>query len=73
MQLDIPTENAIIQEALQVLMAHMDPLKVARFVAACKLGEGDYITTKEQLFQGETVNSLYDKIQDFEAAKNKSL
>jgi hypothetical protein len=71
MQINIPTEQAIIQEALQVLMAHMEPLKVARFIAACKLGEGDYLKTKDQLFADETVNSLYDKIQAFETSGNE--
>ncbi|MEM7769230.1 MAG: hypothetical protein AAF327_01815 [Cyanobacteria bacterium P01_A01_bin.37] len=70
MQIEIPTEQSVIQEALQVLMTHMEPLKVARFIVACKLGEGDYLKMKDQLFAGETVNSLYDKIQAFEKADN---
>lgn len=71
MQINVPTEKAIIQEALQVLIEHMEPLKVARFIAACKLGEGDYLKTKDTLFANETVDSLYAKIQAFEAAKNE--
>jgi hypothetical protein len=65
------SNKAIIPYALQVLIGHMEPLKVARFVAACKLGEGDYLKTKDTLFANETVNSLYEKIQTFEAAKNE--
>lgn len=71
MQIDTPTEKAIIQEALQVLMEHLEPLKIARFIVACKLGEGDYIKTKDQLFANETVDSLYAKIQAFEDMRNE--
>ncbi|MGC1306889.1 MAG: hypothetical protein WA885_06645 [Phormidesmis sp.] len=65
MQIDIPAEQAVIQEALHVLMAHMEPVKVARFITACKLGEGDYLKAKDQLFANETVDSLYAEIQAF--------
>lgn len=65
------TEKQVVQEALEILQNHMEPLKFARFVAACNLGEGDYLKTKDQLFAGETVDSLYEKIQAFEAAKKE--
>ncbi|NEP19496.1 MAG: hypothetical protein F6J97_21825 [Leptolyngbya sp. SIO4C1] len=70
MQIEVPTEQSVIREALQVLMTHMEPVKVARFIVACKLGQGDYLDMKDQLFTGETVNSLYDKIQAFEKTNN---
>jgi hypothetical protein len=35
------------------------------------LCEGDYLKTKDNLFDNETVNSLYEKIQVFEAAQNE--
>lgn len=63
--------KAIIQAALQVLIKYMEPLKLARFVAACNLGEGDYLKTKDNLFANETVDSLYEQIQAFEAAQNE--
>ena len=69
MQIDIPTEKAVIHEALYILMNNMEPLKIALSVAACKLGEGDYLKIKDQLFVNETVDSLYAKIQTFEASK----
>ena len=72
MQIDVPSDRAIIQEALQVLIANMSPSKVARFAAICKLGSGDYLQTKDELFADETVDSLYDKIQAFEAEKEAS-
>lgn len=69
MTVNLPKEQQVIQEALQILYAHMTPLKVARFITACQLGVGDYLQTKDELFAGETVDSLYEKIQAFERDK----
>jgi hypothetical protein len=71
MKANLPTETQVIQEALQILLVHMEPLKVARFVAACQLGTGDYVKTKDLLFAGESVDSLYQKIEAFEATKER--
>lgn len=71
MRVNMPGDQQIIQEALQILLEHMEPLKVAHFVAACNLGEGNYLKIKDQLFEGETVDSLYEKVQAFEAAQNE--
>lgn len=62
----------MINQALDILLSHLDPSTFARFVALCQLEEGDYVKTKEKLFNGETVDSLYEKIQAFETAKNES-
>lgn len=72
MKIEIPTDQQVIDEALQILLVHMEPWKVARFVVACKLGKGDYLKTKDKLFADETFESLVEKIQAFEAAKNES-
>jgi len=69
MTVNVPKEQQVIQEALQILYAHMTPLKVARFITACQLGTGDYLQTKDELFAGETVDSLYEKIEAFERHK----
>lgn len=70
MKADLPTEQQVIKEALKILSAHMAPVKVARFVVACQLGEGDYLLSKDEQFADETVDSLYDKIQAFEQGKS---
>lgn len=72
MTVNLPKEQQVIQEALQILYAHMTPLKVARFITACQLGAGDYLQTKDELFAGETVDSLYEKIQTFERDKQNN-
>jgi hypothetical protein len=72
MTVNLPKEQQVIQEALKILYAHMTPLKVARFITACQLGAGDYLQTKDELFAGETVDSLYEKIQAFERDKQNT-
>lgn len=72
MKVNLPKEQQVIEEALQILYAHMTPLKVARFVTACQFGTGDYLQTKDELFAGETVDSLYDKILAFEQGKQNN-
>lgn len=72
MKIKRQTEKQVIQQALNILSNHLEPSNYARFVAACQLGEGDYLKTKDQLFTPETVDSLYEKIQVFETAKNES-
>jgi hypothetical protein len=66
MKASLPSERQVIQEALQ-----MQPVKLARFVAACNLGEGNYLSSKDRLFKGETVDSLYAKIQSAETVKQE--
>ncbi len=61
-------EHENLQEAMQVLLNHLEPSKVMKFWAACKLGEGDYLQLKEKLFAQETVDSLYEKIKDYQDA-----
>ena len=57
------------QQVLQVLLANMEPSKVARFWAACNVGSGDYLQLKDELFGQESVSSLYAKILEFQESK----
>ena len=72
MKIKRPTENQLIHQALEILSIHLNPSSFARFVAISQLGYGDYLKTKEQLFKLENVDSLYEKIQAFETAKQES-
>jgi hypothetical protein len=65
----VPSERQIIQEAAQVLMQHLSPAKAARFWASWQVGEGDYQEIRHQLFNKETVDSLYDQIETFQKKK----
>ena len=62
-------EQQILQEGLQILLANMEPSKVAQFWAACNFGSGDYLKLKEEIFGQESVGSLYDKVVEFQESE----
>jgi hypothetical protein len=66
------SDQAIIAEAIDVLMKHMEPAKVGQFIAACRIGRGDYLATKEKLLGKMTVDELANEIKRFQARKKKS-
>lgn len=71
MTVHVPSEREITLEAAQVLIQHMSPSKAARFWASWQVGEGDYLAIREQLFQNETVSSLYKQIEKFQKKQKK--
>jgi hypothetical protein len=66
MTIKVINEQQNLQEVIQVLLTHLEPSKVMKFWAACKLGEGDYLQLKDKLFAQEDVDSLYEKIQAYQ-------
>ena len=52
--------------SLTVLLEHLEPAKVAKFLAARPVIGADYLTLREKLFTGETVETLGQKIREFE-------
>jgi hypothetical protein len=68
----VKNEQQVLQEGLQILLANMEPSKVARFWAACNFGSGDYLKLKDELFGQESVASLYAKVLDFQESKHKA-
>ncbi|WP_414545959.1 hypothetical protein [Nostoc sp. CCY0012] len=71
MTMKVINEQENLHEVMQVLLTHLEPSKVMKFWATCKLSEGDYLQLKEKLFDQETVASLYAKIQDFQDVESK--
>lgn len=71
MAVKVTSEQQVLQEALQILMEHLSPAKVARFWAAWQGGSGDYLALREQLFTGETVASLSEKVQVYQRGTSK--
>lgn len=69
LKIKVKNEQQVLQEGLQVLLADMEPSKVARFWAACNLGSGNHIKLKDELFEQESVASLYSKILKFQESK----
>lgn len=70
--IQVKSEQQVLQEGFQILLSNMEPSNVARFWAACNIGKGDYLKLKDQLFDQESVNSLYSKIADFQASKRET-
>ena len=66
MKINMETDREIILEAFQVLIEHLETSKVMRFWAICHPENGDYLQLKDKLFEGETVDSLYEKIKALE-------
>jgi hypothetical protein len=66
MSIKVTSDREILREVAQILMEHMEPSKVARFWAACQLGEGDYTLQRRELFAAETVASLIEKVRAYE-------
>ncbi len=70
--IQVKSEQQVLQEGLQVLLANLEPSKVARFWAACNVGSGDYLQLKDELFGQESVKSLSAKILKFQKSKPKA-
>lgn len=63
MKIDLKNDQQIVAEVFNLLIENLEPSKVARFWQICSLGTEDYSQLKDKLFEGETVDSLYDKIK----------
>jgi N-dimethylarginine dimethylaminohydrolase len=61
MSITVENELATIEEATTILLEKMPASKVARLLAVLQVGTGDYVKTRDQLFAGETVDSLFEK------------
>lgn len=59
-------EQEVIHEAMTVLLEHLEPAKVAKFLAARPIAGADYLALRERIFSGETLESLSRKIREFE-------
>ncbi|MGI8505159.1 MAG: hypothetical protein ACR2LR_29140 [Hassallia sp.] len=71
MKIKVINEQENLQEVMQVLLTHLEPSKVMKFWAACKLSETDYLQVKEKLFAQETVATLYAKIKEYQDGDSK--
>ncbi len=71
MAVTVPREQEVVREALDVLWQNLSPAKVVRLWAACQMGEGDYLAWGDQLFEGETVTTLFEKVQAYQLAQRE--
>ena len=59
MSVTVQNESATTAEAVEVLMERLPASKVARLLSSWQIGQGDYLKLREELFAGETVDSLF--------------
>jgi len=62
-EIKVDSDQEILREAEEVLRVHLGPAKATRFWIALSGGTGNYLQIKETLFKGETVDTLYERIQ----------
>ena len=61
MNITVKNELAPTKEATAILLEKMPASKVARLLATLQVGTGDYVKTRDPLFAGETVDSLFEQ------------
>lgn len=69
MMVKVIPEQEVLQEAAEVLVQHLPPAKVARFWAAWQVGGGNYLALRDQLFAGETVTTLFEKVRMYQETR----
>ena len=62
MKIKTTNDQQILQEALKILMDHLEPTKFLRFIAKYNLGQGNYLQFKDKEFANETVATLSQKM-----------
>ena len=68
MTVRIPGEGEVLREVSQLLMEHLSPAKVVRFWASWQTSHSQYLAWRDERFDAETVASLYEKVQAYQAA-----
>ena len=59
------SENELEVKCMNVLMDSVGPVEAERFVYIMNRDNFDYTEWQKNLFEGETVDSLYDKIMAY--------
>ena len=71
MTVKVMQEQEVLQDVVQVLFKHLPPNKIVRFWASWQHGAGDYLALRRQLFGDETVKSLFDQIEEYQASNEE--
>lgn len=69
MSVTVQNESATTAEAVEVLMERLPASKVARLLSSWQIGQGDYLKLREELFAGESVDSLFAKAKAVNTTK----
>lgn len=68
MSVRVTQDQDVLRDVVHLLFEHLPPSKIVRFWAAWHSGAGDYLALRRQLFDEETVNTLFDQIQEYQAS-----
>lgn len=71
MTVKVMSEQQVIEEGVGVLLEHLSPAKVARFLATWQTDGGDYLAIRDRLFADETVETLFEKVQAYQTRRDK--
>ncbi len=52
-------EPEVLREGLRVLLENLPHSKVARLLALWKVGHGDYASSRQELFEGDSIEALF--------------
>ncbi|MBN8418660.1 MAG: hypothetical protein J0L73_07095 [Verrucomicrobia bacterium] len=63
----VESEQELTEEAIGILRRNLPPHKVARLLSIWQIGRGDYVKECDALFEGETVNSLFEQASAYQA------
>ncbi|MBP0029508.1 hypothetical protein [Roseofilum sp. Guam] len=69
MKISLPNEQAVIQDAIQILHKAMKPSEMVVLIARWWSDGGNYLDQKEGWFANENIDSLAEKIKVFEQSK----
>jgi len=69
MSVKVQNESATTAEAVEVLMERLPASKVARLLSSWQIGQGDYLKLRDELFAGETADSLFEKAKTANGSK----
>ena len=61
------TDNMLAVKCMNILMDAVGPVDAERFISMVSNDVFDYTEWQRDLFEGETVDTLFDKIKDFDA------
>ncbi|AMA10668.1 hypothetical protein [Picosynechococcus sp. PCC 73109] len=73
MGLRVPREQDVFQEAFLILEQNLPLSKMALLLSRWQADQGDYLLLRDQLFAGETVESLGEQILGFEAERSRGM
>lgn len=68
----LPQSTEVQQEAIEILIKQMGIAKATIFLSEIFWKPTDYLKIKDQLFAGETVASIYEKVLLWREHKNET-